>query len=126
MEVLYTMDNKIHIKDSNITFDKYQDTVRETAFYPNIGKNLSYPALGLAEEAGEVCGKIKKIIRDDGGILSQEKKEEIVKELGDILFYISAQCWELDIKLSDVANKNIEKIRDRFNRGKLKGSGDNR
>jgi len=117
---------KKYIKDSNITFDKYQNTVRETAFYPNIGNNLSYPALGLAEEAGEVCGKIKKIIRDEGGIVSNEKREEIAKELGDVLFYISSQCWELDLKLSDIANKNIEKIYDRFNRGTLKGSGDNR
>lgn len=109
-----------------LTFDEYQCIAKETAFYPNLGNNLSYPALGLAEEAGEVCGKIKKLIRDDNGILTDKHREEIKKELGDVLFYVASQCWELGITMSEAAQSNIDKIQDRLKRGTLKGSGDNR
>ena len=107
-------------------FNKYQKFVRKISFYPNVGNNLSYPALGLAGETGEVCDKIKKVIRDDGGKLSKKVKQEITKELGDILFYIAAQCNELDIKFSEVVKANVEKIMSRKKRNKLMGSGDNR
>lgn len=109
-----------------MTFIDYQLKVRQSAFYPNIGSNLSYPCLGLAGETGEVCDKIKKIIRDKEGVVSTEDVEEIKKELGDVLFYIAAQAWELGITLESVAQANIDKIADRKKRGKLKGSGDNR
>ena len=115
-----------HEMKKPLTFDEYQKKVRKTAFYPNIGTSLFYPALGLAEEAGEVCGKIKKIIRDDGGIISNEKKQAIIKELGDILWYVAAQCWELKIPMSQAAQSNIDKIADRIKRGTKRGSGDDR
>jgi len=86
---------------------------------------LSYDGLGLGE-AGEVQGKIKKIIRDSGGVITPEATEEIKKELGDILWYIASMCDNLGINLNDVANGNIEKLRDRNKRGVLEGSGDNR
>lgn len=109
-----------------MTFTDYQLKVRQSAFYPNIGSNLSYPCLGLAGETGEVCDKIKKIIRDKKGVIGAEDVEEIKKELGDVLFYLAAQAWELGITLDSVAKGNIDKIADRQKRGKLKGSGDNR
>lgn len=107
-------------------FDIYQKRVRKTAFYPNVGKNLSYPCIGLAEESGEVCGKVKRVVRDDDGILSQNRREEIKKELGDVLFYVAAQCWEIGIKMSEAAQSNLDKIADRKKRNKMHGSGDNR
>jgi NTP pyrophosphatase (non-canonical NTP hydrolase) len=109
-----------------MTFADYQIKVRQSAFYPNIGSNLSYPCLGLAGETGEVCDKIKKIIRDQDGVIKSEDVEAIRKELGDVLFYLAAQAWELGITLESVAQGNIDKIADRKKRGKLKGSGDNR
>lgn len=112
--------------DKPLTFDEYQVIAKEIAFYPNLGNNLSYPALGLAEEAGEVCGKIKKLIRDDNGILTEKHREDIKKELGDVLFYVASQCWELGINMSEAAQSNIDKIQGRMKRGTLKGSGDNR
>lgn len=112
--------------NKQLTFNNYQSMVKETAFYPNIGDNLSYPCLGLAEEAGEVCGKVKKIIRDDKGILTGKHIEEIKKELGDVLFYVAAQCWELGITMEEAALANLDKIKDRIERGTLQGSGDNR
>lgn len=86
---------------------------------------LSYDGLGLGE-AGEVQGKIKKIIRDSGGVITPEATEEIKKELGDVLWYIASMCDNLEITLKDVASGNIEKLRDRNKRGVLEGSGDNR
>jgi len=84
-----------------------------------------YDGLGLGE-AGEVQGKIKKIIRDNGGIITPEATEEIKSELGDTLWYITSMCENLGITLEDVAVKNIEKLHDRQKRGVLGGSGDNR
>ena len=66
-------------------FDLYQDSAEATAIYPDKGDNLYYPALGLAGEAGEVCEKIKKIMRDQKGFITQENEDELVKELGDVL-----------------------------------------
>jgi NTP pyrophosphatase (non-canonical NTP hydrolase) len=86
---------------------------------------VTYDGLGLGE-AGEVQGKIKKIIRDNGGIITKEATDEIKKELGDTLWYIASMCENLGITLEDVANSNIEKLNSRRERGTLHGSGDNR
>ena len=107
-------------------FKEYQKKSRKTAVYPNAGKNFVYPVLGLTGESGEVADKIKKVIRDKSGIINRETKEELKKELGDVLWYLSQLASELKIPLSDVAEKNIEKIYDRMKRGKLGGNGDNR
>ena len=77
-------------------------------------------------EAGEVSEKIKKVIRDDQGHVTPEKKEEIKKELGDVLWYLSQLSKELGIKFSEVASGNLEKLASRKIRGKLQGDGDNR
>jgi NTP pyrophosphatase (non-canonical NTP hydrolase) len=107
-------------------FMDYQDKADSTAVYPNKGSNWMYPALGLAGEAGEVCEKFKKIIRDNDGIVDDEKREEIKKELGDILWYVAAVSTELGLSMDDVAQGNIDKLFSRKERGVLKGSGDNR
>ena len=107
-------------------FDLYQDKSEMTAVYPNKGDNLYYPALGLAGEAGEVCEKIKKIMRDKGGVISEEDSIELSKELGDVLWYVSALACEINVSLSTVAEENLDKLNSRQERGKLQGSGDNR
>ncbi len=109
-----------------MTFEEYQKQSRRTALYPNIGNNYIYPVLGLCGEAGEVAEKIKKIIRDNGGICSEEKKQEIKKELGDVLWYLSQISTELGLTLDEVATFNLEKLFSRLERGVLQGSGDNR
>jgi NTP pyrophosphatase (non-canonical NTP hydrolase) len=109
-----------------MTFDEYQEKSRKTAKYPNIGNNFIYPVIGLAGESGEVSEKIKKIIRDHGGIASDAHKEEIKKELGDVLWYVAQISTELGLSLKDVAASNIEKLYSRMERGKIQGSGDNR
>lgn len=83
-------------------------------------------AFGLAGEAGEVMEKLKKIIRDDGGNLSDETKLGVVKELGDTLWYVAVLAEYLGVELQTVAEINLKKLESRYNRGKLTGSGDER
>ena len=109
-----------------LTFKSYQSLARETARYPNLGANLAYPVLGLCGESGEVAEKVKKIFRDNDGWADESRTAELKKELGDVLWYIAALCWELDIEMSEVAQMNINKLRGRSERGKIQGSGDNR
>ena len=109
-----------------MTFEEYQKESRKTALYPNKDNNFVYPVLGLCGESGEIAEKIKKVIRDEGGIVDENKKEEIKKELGDVLWYISQIATELKISLSEVAKVNIEKLQSRLERNKISGSGDNR
>ena len=107
-------------------FDKYQDVAAKTAVYPKLGHGATYVTLGLVGEAGEVAEKVKKMLRDDNAIPSKEKIQEIKKELGDVLWYLSQVAREFDLKLSEIAEANIEKLSDRHERDVIKGSGDNR
>jgi NTP pyrophosphatase (non-canonical NTP hydrolase) len=109
-----------------MNFKEYQEKSRKTAIYPNSGENYVYPTLGLSGEAGEVAEKIKKVIRDKKGIIDEETREEIKKELGDVLWYVSQIASELGLSLDEIGEKNIEKLYSRMERGKLSGSGDNR
>ena len=107
-------------------FEEYQKQSRKTAIYPNRDNDFVYPTIGLSGEVGEVSEEFKKIIRDDNGIASEEKKREIEKELGDVLWYVSQLSSEFGLSLNEVAEKNIEKLFSRLKRGKIQGSGDNR
>ena len=82
--------------------------------------------LGLAGEAGEAADKFKKIIRDKNGEISEKDREELVKELGDTLWYVATVARYLDVRLSEVVEKNMEKLESRYVRRKLGGQGDNR
>ena len=85
-------------------------------------------ALGLAGETGEVLEIIKKMIRDKGGVFetAQEDREKLRKELGDVLWYLSALAFYNDIRLEDIAKTNLEKLASRQRRDKIHGSGDDR
>lgn len=109
-----------------MNFTEYQDRSRKTALYPDVGKNFVYPTLGLVGEAGEVADKLKKTIRDDDGVVTLEKKKEVEKELGDVLWYIAQLATELELSLDDIAQKNMEKLQSRKERGVIGGSGDER
>lgn len=103
------------------TFDEYQKFARSTAIYPP-DAGVVYPTMGLASEAGEVAGKVKKYIRDGG----EFPVEDLKKELGDVLWYVAVLAAEFKINLSDVAEANVNKLMDRASRNTLGGSGDNR
>lgn len=109
-----------------MNFDEYQKESRVTASYPDIGNNFVYPTLGLAGETGEVVEKVKKTIREKEGKFDSMAKDDIKKEIGDVLWYMAQLATELGISLDDVARHNIEKLADRSARGKLHGSGDRR
>lgn len=108
-------------------FSEYQLAAAKTAIYPKVGEHgWVYPALGLANEAGEVGGKLKKVLRDNDGVIDDAKRDDISKELGDVLWYIAQLASELKIDLDDVAAANIAKLASRQERGSLGGDGDNR
>lgn len=109
-----------------MNFNDYQKEADSTAMYPNRGHNYVYPVIGLAGETGEISEKFKKIIRDKNGVISEEDKKEIAKEMGDVLWYLSQICTELGIEFEDVAQMNIEKLKSRKERGVIHGNGDNR
>ena len=107
-------------------FTDYQQKAKATAKYPVIGHGVIYPTLGLTNEAGEVSGKIKKVFRDKDGIISDETREALKAELGDVLWYLSQVATELNLSLDEIAEHNIAKLLDRQARGKIRGDGDNR
>lgn len=104
---------------------EYQERSRSTAQYPRTDA-LTYPALGLAGEAGEFADHAKKVIRDDGGVVSEERREAMSKELGDVLWYVAQLATELGLDLEEIAEQNLQKLLSRKRRGVLAGSGDDR
>ena len=108
-----------------LTFGEYQARAMTTAVYPGRGEgNFTYPALGLAGETGEVCEKIKKAIRDDGGKMTEERKALLAKELGDVLWYAATLATELGLDLGEVAAANLAKLAARKAAGTIHGDGD--
>lgn len=78
--------------------------------------------LGLVGEAGEVAEKIKKMLRDSSKFTS----EDILKELGDVVFYATALANYYDGNLGSILGLNVQKLDSRELRGTIQGSGDNR
>lgn len=86
--------------------------------------NLTYMALGLAGESGEVANKLKKVIRGD--YTENDIKDAIIDELGDVLWYVAGVASVLGVDLDDVASANIRKLTDRKDRNVIQGDGDER
>lgn len=108
-------------------FDAYQRRALETALFPEIGgERCVYPALGLADEAGEVLGKIKKLYRDQDGEVTPEFRAQLKKELGDVFWYVAVLADAFDLRASAIAEANLQKLADRARRGVIRGSGDER
>ena len=111
-------------------FNTYQIETRKKAVYPDVGNNFIFPTLGLVGEAGEIAEKVKKLIRDKNTATPQtvtsSDREEIQKELGDVLWYLAQLASEFKLSLNDVAQTNIDKIASRHDRGVVHGDGDNR
>lgn len=107
------------------SFYEYENLAKRFALYPEAGTGspmaLAYTALGLTGESGEYSEKVKKLIRD-----GKIDKPLSLKELGDVLWYLTASASELGYTLADVAEVNIVKLSDRAERGQLQGSGDTR
>jgi NTP pyrophosphatase (non-canonical NTP hydrolase) len=107
-------------------FPTYQRESRKTAQVVHTDHPIVYPTLGLVNEAGELAGKVKKIFRDQGGVIGAPERAALAGELGDVLWYLTQICTELGLQLEDVAAANIEKLHSRQVRGVIGGSGDER
>jgi NTP pyrophosphatase (non-canonical NTP hydrolase) len=105
---------------------EYQELSRRTATYPGAGDNIVYPTLGLAGESGEVAEKVKKLLRDDGGVMSDDRRGALAGELGDVLWYVAQVATEAGLDLEEIAQGNLDKLLSRQQRGVLSGSGDSR
>jgi NTP pyrophosphatase (non-canonical NTP hydrolase) len=105
--------------------DDYQRAARATAIYADAFRVI-YPALGLASEAGEVAGKIKKVLRDRGGDFAAAPEAALRDELGDVLWYVAVLASDLGLSLDQIARQNLDKLRSRQARGRLEGGGDRR
>jgi NTP pyrophosphatase (non-canonical NTP hydrolase) len=110
-----------------MNFNEYQKKALTTVISNDDGfKDTLHWVLGICGEAGEVAEKVKKIIRDKNGKMSQVDKEDIAKEIGDVLWYLAVLAHEMGFMFDDIAGANLAKLRDRKTRGVLGGSGDNR
>lgn len=112
-------------------FDDYQTQAITTDLYDGTYNSIAHPsfmekALGLVGESGEFADKLKKVLRDKDGVLDEADRLEILKELGDVLWYVSSLAHYLDIPLSKLAQNNLDKVLSRRARGVTMGSGDNR
>lgn len=131
------------------TLNEYQEISSGTAIYPGQGTplGLCYVALKMNGEAGEFAEHVGKAMRDDSfiplifadvstrrteqvasldGYLTDDRYDKLVKEIGDVLWYVAAAARELGITLEEAANANIRKLQDRQRRNTLQGSGDER
>jgi NTP pyrophosphatase (non-canonical NTP hydrolase) len=109
--------------DSDLTFSDYSVQARATAVYPRESA-VVYPALGLAGEAGEVAGKLSKVLRDHEGRISDAQTDALLDELGDVLWFLDALARDLGRSLTEAASRNLTKLASRQARGTLQGSGD--
>lgn len=109
-------------------FDEYEKLATRTATFG--GKQhehqLMYITLGIAGESGEIAEKIKKIVRNDNGIVSDENRESLKREIGDVLWYLSQLSRVLGFHFSEAAKANIDKLADRAARNVIKSTGDHR
>ncbi len=104
----------------------YQTLALRTAAPKDKKNELFHLLLALCGETGEIAEKAKKIVRDKDSDFSQWDRDDIIKELGDVLWYVAVLADYFDIPLDEIGEKNIAKLADRLNRGVLGGSGDNR
>lgn len=108
-----------------MTLNEYQKKALETAIYPKEQK-IIYPTLGLTGEAGEVSDKVKKVLRDNNGVFSDDRRLEIAKELGDVAWYLAVCSNDIGYTLEEICEMNYQKLKSRKERGKINGNGDNR
>lgn len=138
------LERDIEIFTANPTLNIYQTIALKSAIYPGRGTpiGLMYVALKGAGEAGEFAEHVGKALRDDNLLdmdeldeefiglsvspLTPERRDKLIKEIGDQLWYLAAKCQELGITLGDAAHINLQKLASRTARGKLQGSGDDR
>lgn len=116
------LDNK-NLKNFHI-LEQYEDFMSTSKVYDCLP--IIYPILGMNGEAGEAAEKVKKCLRDNAGIFGGQIKQEILKELADVLWYIWAAADDMGYTLEDVMNIGMKKVKERQETNTVHGSGDNR
>lgn len=109
-----------------MNLNDYQTAALRTAAPKDKKNELFHLLLGLCGESGEIAEKAKKIIRDKGSDFSKWDRDDIVKELGDVMWHVAVIAAYFDVPLDEVGEKNIAKLADRLKRNMISGSGDNR
>lgn len=109
-----------------MNLNEYQQQALKTARPKDSKNEVFHLLLGLSGEAGEIAEKTKKIVRDQDSDFSKLDKDDLKKELGDVLWHIAVLADYFDIELEDIGDTNIKKLASRMERGMIGGSGDNR
>ena len=109
-----------------MSFEEYNRESSKSLIYPNDFTTPMYLALGVNGESGELGEKVKKVYRDNGGIFNDKHREEIKKEIGDVLWYLNQLSENLGFTLESASELNLIKIQDRMKRDLIRGTGDNR
>lgn len=132
VEVPVTVDD-MHLKKKdiasfNIDANGYQRWAMETAIYPGMGEphGLMYAALGMGGECGEAQEVVKKLFRNEGGIMDDVAREKLAKELGDVMWYVAAVASEAGLTLGEIMGGNLRKIDRRKFNDTIKGEGGDR
>lgn len=109
-------------------FKEYQEEASTTAQYPGVGtrQGMNYTILGLVGEAGELANHFKKVSRDDGEEITPDRRDKMLGELGDVLWYLSQCAKEFGVSLEEIAQGNLDKLASRYQRGMIQGEGDKR
>lgn len=109
-----------------MNFNDYQKQATKTNTMTDPVLAPMYYTLGLTGESGEIAEKIKKVVRNHDGDFSKLDRDDLTKELGDVLWYMAMLAETFGIELDDVAKGNVAKLADRAERGVIKSTGDNR
>jgi NTP pyrophosphatase (non-canonical NTP hydrolase) len=107
----------------DFSINSYADQAMSTAVYPGRldDGGLNYAVVGLCGEAGELANQMKKVLRDDAGKVTPGRRNKMIDELGDILWYCAAVADEIGVSLSYVAGANLSKLQERKQAGTLHG-----
>lgn len=107
---------------------KYQEFTQTTSMYPGAGDHgleaLIYCVIGLCNETGELAGKFKKVMRGD--LPLHRVRDKAIDEMGDVLWYLTRMCVEMNVTLEDLAERNVDKLMNRLHHGTIRGGGDER
>ena len=125
MSIKEQAENWLKERYKDMKISEYEEKAQATAIYPDTYK-ITYPALGMAGEAGEVANKVKKLIRDGSAGMADDWKEQLASEIGDVMWYCAALARDLDVSLTTIMAANLDKLKARQERGTLGGSGDKR
>lgn len=111
-----------------MTLNEYQekaqsfDLTKEDNF-----RHQKQALFGLCEEVGELMGKFKRAARGDygtDGCAAMNMDNDVMLELGDVLWYVAAVAASARWNLEDIASSNIAKLEARKAKGVIKGSGE--